>query len=152
VHIATHGFFRQDNPMFSAIQLGGSRLTLFDLYQLELGAELVVLSGCGTGLNVVESGDELIGLTRGLLYAGARSAMVTLWDVHDHSTAEFMSIFYRQLAHQGNRARAARLAMLELRETCPHPYYWAPFVLVGKPFDLDPPAARSGVLKFSRRS
>ena len=152
VHIATHGFFRQDNPMFSAIQLGGSRLTLFDLYQLELGAELVVLSGCGTGLNVVESGDELIGLTRGLLYAGARSAMVTLWDVHDQSTAQFMSIFYRQLAHQGNRARAARLAMLELRETCPHPYYWAPFVLVGKPFDLDPPAARSGVLKFSRRS
>jgi CHAT domain-containing protein/tetratricopeptide (TPR) repeat protein len=139
VHIATHGFFRQDNPMFSAIQLGGSRLTLFDLYQLELGAELVVLSGCGTGLNVVESGDELIGLTRGLLYAGARSAMVTLWDVHDRSTAEFMSIFYRKLARQGNRARAARLAMLELRETCPHPYYWAPFVLVGKPFDLAPP-------------
>ena len=140
VHIATHGFFRQDNPMFSAIQLGGSRLTLFDLYQLELGAELVVLSGCGTGLNVVESGDELIGLTRGLLYAGARSAMVTLWDVHDRSTAEFMSIFYRQLARQGNRARAARLAMQELRETYPHPYYWAPFVLVGKPFELAPPA------------
>ncbi len=152
VHIATHGFFRQDNPMFSAIQLGGSRLTLFDLYQLELGAELVVLSGCGTGLNVVESGDELIGLTRGLLYAGARSAMVTLWDVHDQSTAEFMSIFYRQLARQGDRARAARLAMRELRETYPHPYYWAPFVLVGKPFELDPPATRSGLQEISHRS
>jgi tetratricopeptide (TPR) repeat protein len=149
VHIATHGFFRQDNPMFSALQLGGSRLTLFDLYQLELGAELVVLSGCGTGLNVVESGDELIGLTRGLLYAGARSAMVTLWDVHDRSTAEFMSIFYRQLAGRGDRAWAARLAMQELREEYPHPYYWAPFVLVGKPFDLDPPAAGSGMQEIS---
>ncbi len=152
VHIATHGFFRQDNPMFSAIQLGGSRLTLFDLYQLELGAELVVLSGCGTGLNVVESGDELIGLTRGLLYAGARSAMVTLWDVHDQSTAEFMSIFYRQLARQGDRARAARLAMRELRESYPHPYYWAPFVLVGKPFALDPPATPPGMQEIYRRS
>ncbi len=138
VHIATHGFFRQDNPMFSAIQLGGSRLTLFDLYQLELASELVVLSGCGTGLNVVESGDELIGLTRGLLYAGAHSAMVTLWDVHDRSTAEFMSAFYRQLSRRPNPALAARLAMQELREAYPHPYYWAPFVLVGKPFEIDP--------------
>jgi tetratricopeptide (TPR) repeat protein len=152
VHIATHGFFRQDNPMFSALQLGGSRLTLFDLYQLELGAELVVLSGCGTGLNVVESGDELIGLTRGLLYAGARSAMVTLWDVHDQSTAELMSIFYRQLTRQGDPARAVRLAMRELRESYPHPYYWAPFVLVGKPFELAPPAVRSGMPEISRLS
>ncbi|MBW8873941.1 MAG: CHAT domain-containing protein [Acidobacteria bacterium] len=154
VHIATHGFFRQDNPMFSAIQLGGSRLTLFDLYQLELGSELVVLSGCGTGLNVVESGDELIGLTRGLLYAGAHSAMVTLWDVHDRSTAEFMSAFYRQLSRRPNLALAARLAMQELRETYPHPYYWAPFVLVGKPFEIDPPAQQSdaSVLKFPRLS
>jgi CHAT domain-containing protein len=144
VHIATHGFFRQDNPMFSAIQLGGSRLTLFDLYQLELGSALVVLSGCGTGLNVVESGDELIGLTRGLLYAGAHSAMVTLWDVHDRSTADFMSAFYRQLSRQPNLALAARLAMQELREAYPHPYYWAPFVLVGKPFEIDPRTGGSG--------
>lgn len=154
IHIATHGFFRQDNPMFSAIQLGGSRLTLFDLYQLELGSELVVLSGCGTGLNVVESGDELIGLTRGLLYAGAHSAMVTLWDVHDRSTAEFMTAFYRQLAVRGNRALAARLAMQELRESYPHPYHWAPFILVGKPFGEPDVGAekRRGREGFSRES
>ena len=132
VHIATHGFFRQDNPMFSAIQLGTSRLTLFDLYHLELASELVVLSGCATGVNFVDGGDELIGLTRGLLYAGARSALVTLWNVNDASTAEFMSALYRRL-ESTDRAEATRQAMLELRETHPHPYYWAPFVLVGKP-------------------
>jgi CHAT domain-containing protein/tetratricopeptide (TPR) repeat protein len=152
VHIATHGFFRQDNPMFSAIQLGGSRLTLFDIYQLELDSDLVVLSGCGTGLNVVESGDELIGLTRGLLYAGAHAAMVTLWDVHDRSTADFMSAFYRQLSRQPNLALAARVAMQELREVYPHPYYWAPFVLVGKPFEIKPRGSGGSVLDFARRS
>ncbi len=133
IHIATHGFSRFDNPMFSAIQLGTSRLTLFDLYDLELEAELVVLSGCATGVNVVESGDELIGLTRGLLFAGARSALVTLWDVNDASTAHFMTALYRHLEATEDRAEAVRQAMLELRQTHPHPYYWAPFVLIGKP-------------------
>lgn len=119
--------------MFSAIQLGTSRLTLFDLYHLELSAELVVLSGCATGVNFVDSGDEVIGLTRGLLYAGAHSALVTLWNVNDASTADFMGTLYRQLEAGHDRARATRLAMRQLRETHPHPYFWAPFVLIGKP-------------------
>jgi len=132
IHIATHGLFRYDNPMFSSIQLGTSRLSLFDLYQLDLGAELVTLSGCGTGLGVVEGGDELIGLVRGLLYAGARSALVTLWDVNDRSTAGFMKGFYARLKGGADRATALRQAMLEARERDPHPYHWAPFVLVGE--------------------
>ncbi len=134
VHIATHGIFRLDSPMFSAVQLGSSRLTLFDLYHLELGAELVVLSGCGTGMHVIEGGDELIGLTRGLLYAGARSVLVTLWDVHDLSTSRFMAALYRHLETCDNRAEAVRRAMAELHVSNPHPYYWAPFVLIGDPF------------------
>ncbi len=134
VHIATHGVFRLDSPMFSAVQLGTSRLTLFDLYHLELGAELVVLSGCGTGLHVIEGGDELIGLTRGLLYAGARSVLVTLWDVDDLSTSRFMAALYRHLEDCDNRAQAVRRAMREHRENYPHPFYWAPFVLIGDPF------------------
>jgi CHAT domain-containing protein len=132
VHIATHGLFRYDNPMFSSIQLGTSRLSLFDLYQLDLGAELVTLSGCGTGLGVVEGGDELIGLVRGLLYAGARSALVTLWDVNDRSTASFMQSFYGRLQRGAGRAVALQQAMLEARERDPHPYHWAPFILVGE--------------------
>ncbi len=132
VHIATHGLFRQDNPMFSSIRLGNSQLSLFDLYHLRLSAELVTLSGCGTGLNVVVGGDELVGLVRGLLYAGARSVLVTLWDVNDKSTADFMKSFYKHLQASPNKALAMQRAMQELREDYPHPYYWAPFVLVGK--------------------
>jgi len=132
VHIATHGYFRQDNPMFSGIRLGDSYLNLYDLYQLRLPAELVTLSGCATGLNVVTPGDELLGLVRGLLSAGARTLLLTLWDVHDRSTAEFMKSFYRRFREHGHTALALQGAMLELREQCPHPYYWAPFILVGK--------------------
>jgi CHAT domain-containing protein len=136
VHIATHGWFRQDNPMFSCIRLGNSDLSLFDLYQLNLPCDLVTLSGCGTGLNVVVGGDELLGLKRGFLYAGARSLLLTLWDVHDRSTAEFMKLFYGHLVGGANKAQAMQSAMSEIRVSYPHPFYWAPFVLVGK-YDAD---------------
>jgi CHAT domain-containing protein len=132
IHIATHGRFRQDNPMFSAIRLGDSFLSLFDLYQLRLPVELITLSGCSTGLNVVAAGDELIGLARGLLHAGAQSLILSLWDVHDRSTAEFMRIFYSRLRKGESKAAALQAAMLELRAKYPHCYQWAPFILVGK--------------------
>ena len=74
VHIATHGYFRQDNPMFSSIRLGTSQLSLYDMAHLQLPVDMVVLSGCATGLNVVTPGDELMGLVRGLLQAGASVA------------------------------------------------------------------------------
>jgi len=122
--------------MFSSIRLSDSLLSLFDLYQLRLPAELVTLSGCGTGLNVVVGGDELLGLVRGLLYAGALSVLVTLWDVNDQSTAEFMKWFYQHLRATPNKALALQRAMRDLRQAYPHPYYWAPFVLVGKPFPI----------------
>jgi CHAT domain-containing protein len=132
IHIATHGSFRQDNPMFSGIRLGGGYLNLYDLYQLKLQAELVTLSGCATGMNVISPGDELLGLTRGLLYAGAQSLLLTLWDVHDRSTTEFMTRFYRHLQDGNGNASALRCAMQELRKEYSHPYYWAPFTLIGK--------------------
>ncbi len=132
IHIATHGWFRQDNPMFSSISLGNSQLSLFDLYQLTLPSELVTLSGCGTGLNVVVGGDEQMGLKRGLLYAGAQGVLVTLWDVNDQSTAEFMKLFYEHLRAGMNKAQAVRQAMAEIRRQYAHPFYWAPFILVGK--------------------
>jgi tetratricopeptide (TPR) repeat protein len=132
IHIATHGYFRQDNPMFSSIRLGNSLLSLFDLYQLQFNAELVTLSGCGTGMNVVIGGDELIGLVRGLLYAGAQTLMVSLWEVHDQSTAEFMGDFYRHYQSSQNKANALRIAVMKLKEKRRHPYYWAAFALVGK--------------------
>ena len=132
IHIAAHGLFREDNPLFSSVVLGDSRLSLFDLYDLQLSAELVTLSGCGTGLNVVVGGDELIGLVRGLLYAGAKAVLVSLWDVHDESTATLIEMFYQAMPKATDKAQALRLAMIQLRETHPHPYFWAPFSLTGK--------------------
>ena len=121
IHIATHGHFRQDNPMFSSISLGTSHLNLFDLYQLNLPCELITLSGCGTGLNVVVAGDELLGLVRGLLCAGAQGVLVTLWDVNDQSTAEVMGRFYEAVGTHRNKAEALRQATLEVRRQYPHP-------------------------------
>ena len=132
VHIATHGFFRADNPMFSGIRLGGSYLTLYDLYSLKLPAELVALSGCVTGLNVVAAGDELLGLVRGLFRAGAASLLVALWEVPDKSTAEFMTAFYDRFLAVPNRATALRDAIRVVRERYPHPLHWAPFILSGR--------------------
>ena len=132
IHIATHGFFRTDNPMFSAVRLSDGYLSLYDIYSLRLPVDLLALSGCATGLSVVAAGDELIGLARGLLYAGARALLLALWDVQDRSTAEFMRSFYLHL-EKGNtsEASALRAAALDLRRRYPHPYYWAPFILVG---------------------
>jgi len=140
LHIATHGHFRQDNPMFSGIRLGSSYLNLYDLYHLKLKAELVTLSGCGTGLNVVAAGDELLGLIRGLLYAGAESLLLTLWDVNDQSTTEFMRLLYERLKKGEDKTLAIQSAARELRQSHPHPYYWAPFLLIGKSLTDTQPA------------
>jgi CHAT domain-containing protein len=132
IHIATHGQYRPDSPLFSGIRLGTGYLNLYDLHWFQLNADLVTLSGCATGMNVVGAGDELLGLVRGFLHAGARSLLLTLWDVQDRATAEFMTLFYGHLHSPGPTAAALKRAMLELRSAHPHPYYWAPFVLVGK--------------------
>jgi CHAT domain-containing protein len=131
VHIASHGYFRQDNPMFSSIALADSYLTLYDLYHMHLPVDLLTLSGCVTGLNVVAGGDELLGLTRGLLYAGARSLLLSLWEVDDKSTSTLMREFYRGLQQGQRKADALRAAMRSAHECNPHPYYWAPFKLIG---------------------
>jgi CHAT domain-containing protein len=132
VHIATHGTYRQDNPMFSGIRLGDGYLNLYDLYQMRLSARHVTLSGCATGMNFVAAGDELLGLQRGLFCAGAASLLLSLWDVHDLSTAELMQAFYKGYMESGNMAVSLQSAMKLLRQKNPHPYFWAPFVLVGQ--------------------
>jgi CHAT domain-containing protein/Tfp pilus assembly protein PilF len=132
LHIATHGTYRQDNPMFSGIRLGDGYLNLYDLYQMRLSVRHVTLSGCATGMNFVAAGDELLGLQRGLFCAGAASLLLSLWDVHDRSTAELMQSFYKRYMETGNMAVSLQTAMKQLRQQNPHPYFWAPFVLVGQ--------------------
>jgi CHAT domain-containing protein len=132
LHIATHGSYRQDNPMFSSIRMGDGYLNLYDLYQMRLPSRLVTLSGCATGMNFVSAGDELLGLQRGLFCAGASSLLLSLWDVHDQSTAKLMEAFYKNYIAGQDLAAALQAAMKQIREEHPHPYFWAPFVLAGK--------------------
>lgn len=136
LHLATHGVYRQDNPMFSGIRLGDGYLNLYDLYQMRLNARLVTLSGCATGMNFVAAGDELMGLQRGLFCAGATTLLLSLWDVHDESTAQLMTEFYKNFIQGRAMELALQGAMTAMRRRMPHPYYWAPFVLAGKIHDV----------------
>lgn len=132
LHIAAHGIFRADNPMFSSLRLGDSWLNLFDIFNLQLGAELTVLSACETGMSAVWEGDELLGLARGFLYAGTPSLVVSLWTVNDRSTALLMQHFYEGLQNGISKAAALQDAVLKVKAIFPHPYYWAPFILMGR--------------------
>jgi CHAT domain-containing protein/tetratricopeptide (TPR) repeat protein len=132
VHIASHAYFRPGSPMFSALQLSDTHLNVHDLYHLRMPAELVTLSGCATGAGLTTGGDELLGIARGLFCAGARALLVSLWDVHDQSTATSMASLYGRIVAGTAPAQALREVMIELRAEHPHPFYWAPFVLMGK--------------------
>ena len=133
LHIATHGRFQRDNPMFSFLELADCRLDFYGLFDLKLRAELVTLSACQTGINAVLPGDELHGLMRGFLYAGAPSLVTSLWSVNDRSTAETMVRMYQNIQTGDSKRSALRRAQLSIRDEYPHPYYWAPFVLIGSP-------------------
>ena len=132
LHIASHGYFRPENPMFSGIRLGDTYLNVYDLYRLRMRADLVTLSGCATGANVAAAGDELLGITRGLFCAGAKTLLLSLWNVHDESTGTFMARLYQRLAAGSAPVMALRDTMLDLRAEYPHPFHWAPFVVTGK--------------------
>jgi CHAT domain-containing protein len=109
-------------------------LSLGDIYNLRLGADLVVLSGCETALGREVRGEGLVGLTQGFLYAGAGQVVASLWRVEDQATAELMSRFYRALLSEHRTPAAAlRLAQLAIRDDkrWRSPYYWSGFVLQG---------------------
>jgi CHAT domain-containing protein len=130
LHLAAHGVFRGDNPLFSYLQLADGPLRLLDVYGLRLAADLVTLSACETGAGRARGGD-LTGLCRGFFAAGARTLVVSLWRVDDAATAELMVVFYRELAAGRSPAAALRVAQLEGLARYGHPYYWAPWVVVG---------------------
>ncbi|MGH2543253.1 MAG: CHAT domain-containing protein, partial [Ardenticatenaceae bacterium] len=132
LHMACHGLFRADNPMFSALKLHDGWLTAADALQLDLAGALVTLSACESGRGKVLGGDEILGLTRSFLGAGATTIVVSLWLAQDETTANLMAEWYRRLQQTSDRASALRAAQLAIKEHYPHPYYWAPFVLVGQ--------------------
>lgn len=132
LHMACHGLFRADNPMFSSLKLHDGWLTGADVVDLDLPGTLVALSACESGRNEVTGGDEVLGLTRAFLGAGAATLVVSLWLAQDETTAELMEDWYERIRDGKGRATALRAAQLKIKEWHPHPYYWAPFVLIGK--------------------
>ena len=133
LHLATHGLFRPDNPFFSALKLADSWVDVRQLYQLPLRAHLVVLSACESGAVQIQGNDEPIGLARGFLGAGARQLVVSLWNVHDASAAQLMDRFYANLTTAPTPDPPAALhdAQRAAAQAGLHPYYWAPYVLIG---------------------
>lgn len=136
IHFATHGTFYPHKPLNSALLLApdatnDGQLRVAELYTLRLNADLVTLSGCETALGKVANGDDVVGFTRGLLYAGTSSIISTLWKVPDKATRDLMVDFYSHLA-KTDKQEALRQAQLRIRQTRPHPYYWAAFVLTGR--------------------
>jgi CHAT domain-containing protein/tetratricopeptide (TPR) repeat protein len=132
LHLACHGMFRSDNAMFSSLKLYDGWLTAADAMGLALDGALVTLSACESGRTEVFAGDELIGLTRAFLGAGVATLVASLWLVQDETTADLMTKWYTYLGEGIGRAAALRKAQLALREEYSHPYYWAPFILIGQ--------------------
>jgi CHAT domain-containing protein/Flp pilus assembly protein TadD len=141
LHFASHGLIDEEKPEFSALVLTGDSqgedgyLTMREVFDLKLNADLVVLSACKSGLGKEIRGEGITGISRAFLCAGTPSVLVSLWDVYDRSTADLMTSFYRHLETKGlNKAAALRAARLEMIQNPKfnHPYYWAPFVLIGQ--------------------
>lgn len=131
LHLACHGKFRPDNPLFSALELFGENLTARDVRGLDLSDKLVVLSACETGLNKIERGEELLGLTRGFLAAGTASLVMSLWTVDDKTTQELMVDFYARIRAGLSPAQALKMAQIKILSSNPHPYFWSSFILCG---------------------
>jgi CHAT domain-containing protein/tetratricopeptide (TPR) repeat protein len=141
LHFASHGLIDEEKPEYSALLLTGEShggedgyLTMREVFDLKLNADLVVLSACKTGLGKEIRGEGVTGISRAFLCAGTPSVLVTLWDVYDRSTADLMTSFYRAHETRGmNKAAALKEAQVEMirSKKYSHPYYWAPFVLIG---------------------
>lgn len=139
VHLAGHGVHRPDSPEFSAIRLGDRWLTATEVPELDLDGQLVVLSACSTGRQAAAgSGDELVGLPRAFLAAGASSVVVNLWQVDDAAARTLMANFHRHLGARDPSA-ALRAAQLDTRAHHPHPFHWAPSVVFGTPDRTESP-------------
>jgi CHAT domain-containing protein/tetratricopeptide (TPR) repeat protein len=142
VVFATHGFINSSNPQLSGLVLslvdnkGKPRdgfLRLHDIFNLQLNADLVVLSACQTGLGEDIRGEGLVGLTRGFMYAGTKRVVTSLWNVDDAKTAQLMTSFFQKtLKEQQTPVAALRSAQLQLWQTNPDPRYWAAFTLQGE--------------------
>jgi CHAT domain-containing protein len=139
VHLSVHGSFKIEEPLLSYLKLrpegeDDGKLTAAEMFGLPLDhARLVVLSACETGETIVTNANEMLGMIRGLLYAGADALVLSWWRVDAQSTAEWMEAFYQALRTEP-AAEAARQALMTVKAKPEyrHPYHWATFQLVGQ--------------------
>ena len=140
-HFAGHGFVDELMPSRSALLFSQTQdpeddgiLLARELHDLQLKANLVILSACETAMGTLEQTEGVLGLTRIFFYAGARSVLSTLWAIGDRSTVDFMKVFYQYLSTGISKAQALRQAKIKMKRSAyPHPYYWSQFVLSGEP-------------------
>ncbi len=139
VHIAAHAELNTNSPLFSRILLSpesgdSGAIEVREVYGMDLArTNLVVLSACQTQLGGQSKGDDIVGLNRAFIYAGASSVIASLWTVDDEATSLLMKAFYGHLKHGMRKTAALQAAQAATRKTYPHPYYWASFVLTGDP-------------------
>ena len=140
IHLASHGLIDEERPQLSSIYLNAGNsnedgyLTMREIFDLKLDSDLVVLSACKSGLGRNIRGEGFMGLARAFICAGASSVVVSLWNVNDRSTADFMAAFYSaRIKQQLSKSSALKQARVQLiqSKTYSHPYYWAPFILIG---------------------
>jgi CHAT domain-containing protein len=129
IHLACHAQFRSDNPMFSALHLRDGAITAEWLQGLHLQPAVVVLSACETALAGQGQGDEMLGLVRAFMLAGAARVVAALWPVDDAVTRQFMASFYAALAAGQSCSAAMAQAQATVRRHHSHPYFWSGFTL-----------------------
>jgi CHAT domain-containing protein len=132
LHLACHGEFRADSPLFSALHLHDGALTALDAERLPLAARLVVLSGCETALSDAARDDEALGLVRAFLIGGAGRVLGGLWAVDDAATARWMAAFHARLAAGASPPQALGEVQRGFIAAGEHPYVWAAFVMHGQ--------------------
>ena len=131
LHFSCHGSFNNKDPFSSGIELRDGNLTARQIFDLKLKCELVTLSACETGISENKPGDELIGLTRAFIYAGAPSLVVSLWNVSAFTTKELMEDFYINLKNGNQKVIALQKAQVKIMERYKLQFFWAPFILIG---------------------
>lgn len=135
IHFAAHAELNEQEPRATALRLAADSandgdLSVAEVFGMSLASSLVVLSACETELGPISRGDEIVGLTRAFIYAGAPSVITTLWSVNDKAAYFLMADFYRHIRSL-RKLDALRTAQLDLIKTYPHPFYWAGFMLTG---------------------
>ena len=144
LHLSTHSFLDDRQPFYSRLAFAGDsrdndgNLYTYEIFNLNIKAELVVLSACETGCGKLSRGEGIVGLSRAFMFAGASSLVVSLWPVGDRGTSRLMSEFYRHLWQGDDKMTALRKAKMSLIDSSEFsdPFYWAPFILIGDPQPL----------------